>query len=334
MTLEAKLYDGVSSQEHCVEIHFSDDKRVVIDEFNLNEPIESVKISSRLGNTPRVIEFSSGIRVKCEDNDTIDKILNRLEYKKGVVHKLESSWKFAISSLAAIVFFTIFMLTFGADYSADLLASKLPQNTLDSASKKALSQLDKGYLHKSNLSNERKVEIIKLFNKLTNGDKHYKLHFRSSPKMGPNAFMLPSGDTILLDELVFLDKDPNLYGTLGVLAHEKGHYIYKHGLKSLIKGTIATTLVSYLSGDVTFLATTIPTILITSKYSRENEREADIYAKSELKRLKISSKPLANIFKELNIYVKKRGSKSESSLISWVSSHPTTKSRIDYFNKD
>lgn len=335
MKVLAKLYDGVSSKEHLVEIEFTNDKRVVIKEFGINEPLESVKIATRLGNTPRVIEFSNGIRCKSDENDKIDKILEKLDINVAPIHKLEKSWKLAVASVLAIAIFIVFMLTAGADYTAEFLANRLPQSTLDSASKITLKQLDKRYLHKSNLSNDRKVQILKLFKKLTNNDPHYKLHFRSSPIMGPNAFALPSGDVVLLDELVFLDKDKNLYGVLGVLAHEKGHYVYKHGLKGLIKGTIATSVVSYFTGDVSFVVTTLPTALITSKYSREYETQADHYAKSELKRLNISSKPLANIFIEMEKYYnKKYGKDNKKSALDWLSTHPVTAKRIEYFNQD
>jgi len=336
MIVMAKLYDGISSKEHIVQIEFTNDKRVVIKSFNINEPIEDVKISTRLGNTPRLIEFKNGIRCKCDDNDKIDEILQTLKLKNAPIYKLESSWKLAVASVVAIAIFIIFMLTAGAGYTAEFLADRLPQNILDKASHITLEQLDKSYLHKSNLSNEKKAQIIKLFRKLTNDDKHYKLHFRSSPAIGPNAFALPSGDIVLLDELVFLDKDKNLYGILGVLAHEKGHYVYKHGLKSIIKGTIATSVISYFTGDISFIVTTLPTALITSKYSREFETQADRYAKSELKRLKISSKPLAKLFIDMEKYFnKKYGSKNDkSSALDWFSTHPVTKDRIKYFNKD
>ncbi|MCF6240833.1 MAG: M48 family metalloprotease, partial [Bacteroidales bacterium] len=87
-----------------------------------------------------------------------------------------------------------------------------------------------------------------------------------------------------------------------VLAHEKGHYVYKHGLKGLIKGTIAIAVVSYVTGDVSFIATALPTAMVTSKYSREFETQADKYAKSELKRLNIPSKPLVKMFIEMEKY--------------------------------
>ena len=332
MKVRAKFYDGKSSKEYLAIVKFTKDRRLVIEDFNIDVPLSSVEISSRLGDTPRVINLPGGERCKCDDNDTIDEILDTLNIKRSKIYKLERSWKLAIASVALIVAFIIFMLTAGADYSANFLANILPKHSLDYASKKGLARLDKTLLHKSNLSKDKKAQILALFDKLTNGSKDYKLHFRSSPKIGANAFALPSGDVVLLDELVMLDKDKNLYGVLGVLAHEKGHVVYKHGLKGLIKGAIASTVVGYVTGDLSFIATTIPTVVITSKYSQKFESQADNYAKSELKRLGISSKPLAKLFINLEkFYAKKQHDNNSTNYFGWMSTHPATKKRIEFF---
>ena len=335
MKIDAKFYDGVSSKEHNVTIEFTQDKRLKIDEFNIDVALENVKISSRLGSTPRVIHLPNGQRCKSSQNDKIDKILESLDISHSKVHKLERSWKAAIASVTLIAAFVIFMLTAGADYSAKFLANILPEDSLDYASKQALKQLDKDMLHKSNLSKEKKQKILALFKKLTNNNPRYRLYFRSSPKMGANAFALPSGDVVLLDELVFLDKDKELRGVLGVLAHEKGHVVYKHGLQSIIKGAVATTVIGYITGDISYLATTLPTIAITSKYSREFETQADHYAKKELNRLGVSSKPLARLFINLeDFYNKKHKDSNATSYLDWLSTHPVTQKRIEYFMQD
>ena len=335
MKIRAKMYDGVSSKEHNVEIDFSKDKRLIIASHGIDVPLASVKISSRLGSTPRVIHLPNGERCKSDENDKIDEILDKLNIKRSKVHKLERSWKLAIASVVLIASFVGFMLTGGAKYSAEFLAKVLPQNSLDYASHRALAQLDKHYLHKSNLSADKKAKILAMFKKLTHEDSRYKLHFRSSPLMGANAFALPSGDVVLLDELVFLDKDKELRGVLGVLAHEKGHVVYKHGLKGIIKGAVASTVIGYVTGDLSFIATTLPTVMVTSSYSREFESQADQYAKSELKRLGVSSKPLAKLFINLEgFYNKKHKESNSTKFLDWMSSHPATKDRVKFFMQD
>jgi len=333
--ITAKLYDGKSSKEHNVVVEFTPTKRLRVDSFNIDFPLEEVDISSRLGSTPRVIHLPNGMRLKSEENDKIDEILKSLNISHSKTHNLERSWKIAIASIVLIAAFVVFMLTAGADYSADILAKFIPKESLDYASKKALSQLDRGPLHKSNLTQDKKIKILKMFKSLTKNEKRYKLHFRSSPQIGPNAFALPSGDIVLLDELVFLDKDKELKGILGVLAHEKAHIVYKHSLKGLIKGSIAATVISYVSGDLSFMVTTLPTLIVTSKYSREFESQADRYAKEQLKSMGESTKPLAKLFINLEEYEHKRNKDSNvSKYLNIFSTHPITQKRIEYFMKD
>ena len=335
MKIRAKMYDGASSKEHSVEIEFTKLKRLIIKSHGIDVPLDSVKISSRLGSTPRVLHLPNGARCKSEENDKIDEILDTLEIKHSKIHKLERSWRLAIASILLIAVFVAFMLTAGANYSAAILADILPKTTLDYASKRGLAQLDKRYLHKSNLDKKKQAKILAMFKKLTNGEKRYKLHFRSSPAIGANAFALPSGDVVLLDELVLLDKDKELRGVVGVLAHEKGHVVYKHGLKGIIKGAVASTVVGYVTGDLSFIVTTLPTIMVTSSYSREFESQADHYAKSELKRLGISSKPLGKLFMNLEeFYSKKHKDSNATKYLDWMSSHPATEDRIKYFMQD
>lgn len=333
MKIHAKMFDGNSSKEHAVIIEFTSDKRLKIRSHSIDLDLKDVQISSRLGNTPRVLQLPNGERCKSDENDKIDAILQKLDIKRPFIHKLERSWKFAFISVAIVTLLVGFMLTIGANYTAAFLASRLPDTTLDKASKNSLQLLDKKYLHKSNLSLKKKVKILKLFKKLTHNNPRYKLHFRASPRMGPNAFALPNGDIVLIDSLVYLDKDPHLYGILGVLAHEKGHVVYKHGLQGLIKGAIVGTVIGYVTGDLSFITTAAPTMLLTSKYSRQFETQADGYAKSELHKLNITTRPLGKLFINLEKFSKSKESNS-TDYFPWLSSHPVTSKRIDYFMQD
>jgi len=342
MEITALYFDGQHSKIHTVTMIFTADQRLLIPEHAIDLPISEITIRNRLGNTPRIIELPDGARCKVPDNDQLDTILNHLAIKQGSIHRWERSWKLALGSIALIAVFIVFMLTAGADYSAALIARIIPDGTLDGVSRTTLAQLDKHYLHPSKLSETKKQHILKLFDTLTQGESRYQLHFRSSPELGPNAFALPSGDIVLLDELVLLDTQKDLHGLLGVLAHEKGHIVYRHTLKAAIKGTVAAAIIGYFTGDATFIASTLPTLMISAQYSRTFEREADLYAKRELDRLQISSRPLADLFAKLdrNAAVTQtehnhsHSAKTRFRLPDWISTHPPTKERIDFFMQD
>ncbi len=329
MLVDAVLYDGKSSKEHQVVLDFTFGRRVKIASHNIDIALDELEISSRLGNTPRVLEFPNGIRCKSQENDKIDQILLDFDIKKSKTHKIESSWGLSIGAVLITIAFVGFMLTYGANYTANFIASILPQNTLDRVSEITLEKLEKGYLFPTKLSEENQTILQTHFDKLTQGDARYTLLFRSSKKIGANAFALPSGDIVLTDQLVALSRDRQFRDILGVLAHEKGHVVHQHSLRMAIKTGLAGVIIGYMTGDISILATGIPTVLINSSYSREFEHEADVHAVEELKKMNISTIYIANLFEALE---KEHGGEGNSSTALEVfSSHPLTHERIEYF---
>ncbi len=328
MLINAVLYDGKSSKEHEVVIDFTPEKRVIIVSHEIDVPLSEVIFESRLGNTPRVLSFENGMRCKSRENDKLDQVLKEFGLSKSKAYKIESSLGLTLGSVMITIGFVWFMLTTGSTYTANALASVLPPSTLTEVSEVTMTQLEESYLKPSKLSDRQERIIQAHFNKLTEGELGYKLHFRSSPTMGANAFALPSGDIVLTDQLVALSQDNEFRDILGVLAHEKGHVVKKHSLRIAIKTGISGAIFGYITGDVSILASTIPTILINSSYSREFEHEADVYAVKELKKMKISTKYIATLFEVLE---KKHGGEENATVMSMFASHPLTSERIDYF---
>ena len=328
MQIDAVLYDGKSSKEHHVSIEFTFGRRVKIASHQIDIALNEVKFGSRLGNTPRVLEFPNGVRCKSRENDKIDQILLDFDIKKSKTHKIESSWGLSLGAVLITIGFVWFMLTSGATYTAQIIASTLPQSTLDEVSELTMKQLEEGYLYPSRLSDAQKNILQHHFDRLTKGEPRYKLHFRSSERMGANAFALPSGDIVLTDQLVKLSQDNQLRDILGVLAHEKGHVVEKHSLRMAIKVGIAGVIIGYITGDISILATGIPTILINSSYSREFEREADAHAVKELQKMGISTQYIATLFERL---AQEHKMDENSTLTQLITTHPMTNERVDYF---
>ena len=332
MLIDALLYDGKSSKEHEVVVEFTFGRRVLIASHQIDVALDEVKIESRLGNTPRVLNFPNGVRCKSQDNDKIDQLLRDFDISKSKAYRIESSWALSLGAVLITIGFVWFMLTGGASYTANAIATILPQSTLDEVSAMTLSKLEESYLDDSNLSEETRGILQEHFDRLTHGEKRYHLHFHSAPEMGANAFALPSGDVVLTDELVALSRDSEYRDILGVLAHEKGHVVHKHSLRMAIKTGIAGVIIGYVTGDISVIATSIPTILINSSYSREFEHEADVYAVEALREMNVSTIYIAELFESL---AKEHHELDQNStLIGLVSSHPLTSERIDFFNSN
>ena len=65
------------------------------------------------------------------------------------------------------------------------------------------------------------------------------------------------------------------------MAHEVGHVIHRHGLRTLIQKSSLAVLLVLVTGDVSTsssIITALPAILIEAGYSQTMEREADTYA--------------------------------------------------------
>ncbi len=321
--IDAKLYDEKSSQSKGVKVEFLDDKRVIIkgnDSFK-ELTFDSLKISSRVGNTHRVITSPNGEVLHSFDNDLIDRAIKLYSNRSQLAFKLESSYKFAIISIVAIVAVVALYLTVGLDISAKAVAKMTPYSIKETISKTTLTNLDKYILEDSNLSKEQKLRVTKIFKTLTNNSPKYKLHFRKG--MGINAFALPDGEIVVLDELVkFCDKDDDMI--FGVLAHERGHVDLDHSMQLIAKSSMVGVLIAYFTGDVSSSITGIVASVINAKFSREYESQADIFAKKLMLSHHKDPKHLADFF----IKIEKKYHLDPSDVTSFFASHPSDKDRI------
>ena len=98
----------------------------------------------------------------------------------------------------------------------------------------------------------------------------FSLLFYHEGLISPNAFALPNGNLLVTNEISKLLSEDEL---TTILIHEMGHVLYKHGLRSLIEGSIIWALLLSISGNTNWAG--LPTALLTNGYSRDFETEAD-----------------------------------------------------------
>jgi Zn-dependent protease with chaperone function len=201
----------------------------------------------------------------------------------------------------------------------------------------------------SRLTGERQRQVRGLFRDMSRdlpGSQSMRLEFRSSDKVGANAFALPSGIIVVTDGLVELAQhDEEL---TGVLAHETGHLLNRHALRNVLQNSGTALVIALVTGDITSvsaLSAGLPTALVEAKYSRDFEIEADDAAVAYMRRRGIPVHFYADMLKRLEEdHEKKRGAggkgeksakteKAEkgdkSSMTDFFSSHPVTRERIE-----
>ena len=319
MFISADYFDGKSSKKERVVIGF-DDKFITLkgEITDKKIPIKDSTFSDRLANTPRKILFDDGSVAYSDENDKIDKIVDK---KSLFIYTVESKMRYILFSLMMVIVAIIFLFTSGSNLIANIVAKNMPQSIEKKLSNATLKMLDSHILLKSKLKISKKEHIKKIFYKLTNNSNQYRLHFRRG--IGENAFALPSGDIIITDELIrFSNGDDDM--VFGVLAHEIGHIEHKHSLKILVKFSLSTAIISYITGDISSFVTILGSSIINANYSREYESQADRYAKIMMQKNDINPKHLADFF------IKMKDKNLKNKKYNYFDSHPPNQDRIDY----
>ena len=177
----------------------------------------------------------------------------------------------------------------------------------------------------------------------TNNNINKNIKFSVILDENPNAFI--NEKRILFITTGLLKYTPTYEAMIGVLAHELGHLENYHITKRIdaIKNLKSINKLSTLSIIATSLLANNPDYLLQSMlanqvsiqnyysaFSREQEREADLYAAQTLNQLQISSEPLKSFLKILEKKSFQKGYNEENFKFS---SHPVYKERFDILNK-
>ncbi|HEU5185487.1 MAG TPA: M48 family metallopeptidase [Gemmatimonadaceae bacterium] len=153
--------------------------------------------------------------------------------------------------------------------------------------------------------------------------------FRVVDSEVPNAFAIPGG--FIFVNRGILERAETASELAGVLAHEIGHVVERHGLEQMAKAqntNAAVSLVYVLLGRAPGAAEQVALQVAGSawmaKHSREAEMEADRVAVRYLTLAGLDPRGMPRFFERL--LEEERGSPNE--LLAWFSTHPLTEDRI------
>jgi Zn-dependent protease with chaperone function len=344
--LRGYWYNGQSSARMPCELQVDQSGNMVVLDEGGNRlyagMFHHLEVSSRLGNTPRFINFPQGQRLETADNDLVDQLLaeHHPRSHNGWLHKLESRKRFVLATLITVLAFIWMIVQYGAPVVAKAGAAWIPQKAVRIIGKQALGALDKAYFQPSRLPVDVRDRIKAHFSSAMADHPQLSLRvvFRYGGELGPNAFALPDGTVVFTDAMVKLAKDDD--ELLAVFAHEIGHVKYRHSMQRLIQDSTLAFLLSVIAGDISgtsevFLG--IPIFLTELGYSRKFEREADAYAFDYLRRTGKSTLHFANLMHRLEQSVTckdkdeicKKRAKNSSKWSNYLSSHPPTDERIN-----
>jgi Zn-dependent protease with chaperone function len=137
----------------------------------------------------------------------------------------------------------------------------------------------------------------------------------------PNAFALPGGHSFYFSAL--LDQTETADEFAGVMAHELGHVVHRHGMEQLISTSATGLLIGFILGDMTGLSVAggVGAALIDSRFSREAERQADRFAADVAKRMAFQPAGLANLLDRV------AADDQMTAALALLSTHPLTSER-------
>ncbi|MFA6120688.1 MAG: M48 family metallopeptidase [Sideroxydans sp.] len=331
--ISARYFDGKTTAAKAVELSLVGQEWVLRgDDLELRYPLLQTQISERLGNTPRLLTFADGGHCEVTDHVALDQMLEAAGVRRSWVDGMQHSLGWALLASLAIVAVLIASYVYLLPWSAGVIAQRVPDAVLQKMGSSTLDTLDKLMLQPSKLDATRQQALTAAYAKLQplpDSKMSYHIVFRSSPRMGPNAFALPDGTIVMLDELVALtEKDDEI---VAVLAHERGHIEQRHAMRMVLQSSAVGLVMTWYMGDVSSLLATVPAVILQASYSRDMERESDEYAERTLQLNGLSPCLLATALEKLEAAHLSRNEKTRSTqdeAMDYLSSHPATPERI------
>ncbi|MGD9906000.1 MAG: M48 family metallopeptidase [Vicinamibacterales bacterium] len=280
MTAHGFYYDGRTSRSHAVTVAVEAGIVHLRGEgVDVAVPVDRVELEPALGSLPRRLDLPDGasclVDAAFELPDAATAVPQRVE---RWANELEVRWWPALLAAAAVMILLWGGISVGVPVLARVVAARMHPGVEQQMGSQALATLDRMALAASELPEPRREALRARFAALADlaGGGPYVLEFRKSPAVGPNAFALPGGTVVLLDELVATARADD--EIVAVLAHEIGHLHGRHTMRHVLQTSVAGVLVAAVVGDVLSLssyAAALPAFLLDARYSRDFEREAD-----------------------------------------------------------
>jgi len=327
--LQAKYFDGRSTRVRAVNLSVAGDDLVIAGEdVNLQIPFANVSVDERLGRAPRRLRLDGGAFCEVRDLEALDALLATTAHRDGWVDRMQRRLQFVLFSIVACVALLGAAYKWGLPWAAAKGARHLPPAIGKTLAVQTLKILDGNILESSKIPEERQAALradLLALQLPEGGTPDSELLFRRSRQLGANAFTMPDGTIIVLDDLITSIGDDRQ--TLAVFAHELGHAYGRHGLQLLLQSSAVGAFWTLYVGDISSLLAAAPAAVVQARYSQEFERQADDYGAALLMRNGISPALLADALDKL------AKSHSGPSKGGYLSSHPPTDERMRHLRE-
>ena len=319
-------HDGRVSHTRPVQVRAADGLLSLEGEgIAVSYPLGAVRLEPSLGDLPRRLDLPDG--GSCLVDPEFELPVSSSDVPKRLerwVNELEGHWPAALAAAGVVLGLLWGGIVFGVPVVAKQVAMRMSPVVERQMGRQAVAALDRLALQPSKLPGHRQTALAERFAELTRlagADGEYTLLFRASPSVGPNAFAIPGGTVVLLDELVEVAEHDDEIAA--VLAHEIGHLYERHAMRHLLQTSVAGVLVAAVVGDVlsaSSYAAALPALLLEARYSRQFESEADDFGLVVLDRAGIDRAHFVRLLSRLE-------AEHGDGLPGFLSTHPRARDR-------
>jgi predicted Zn-dependent protease len=332
--LAADWFDGHSARARPVQawieggrLHFDDQ----------SEALDRLTWPERQRHGQRQILLPAGGLLSFADATAFDSWARASGRPDSVVVRWQQSWRLAVLSLLLLLGGLVAGYRWGLPWAIDRTVDILPASAEQRLGRQVLAGLEGDWLQPSRLSDaQQRAWQDRWARRLAQAQsvsrvplpERFVIHIRDGGKrLGPNAFALPGGDIVITDALLTLMADePDAVMT--VLAHELGHVHHRHGLRLILHAGAVGVVTSVIVGDFSALLAAAPAVLASNAYSRDNEREADLYGRTLARAGGADTSRMAVFFERL---ARQRAGVDDHVVAIAISSHPADAERVKFF---
>ncbi|MEI8267979.1 MAG: M48 family metallopeptidase [Betaproteobacteria bacterium] len=291
-----------------------------------HHPLATLGLGERWqrGPYPVVLPAGGTLWLQGADAAFMGALLREAGRRQPVAY-LWRSWPAVLACLLMLVALLVWLDRQGVALAARAVLPLVPLKVDEAVGQRAWETVDRSWFAASSREGTD-VNLRLRFDAMAQAcgqGRSLRLVFRSS-KSGPgfNAFALPDGTVVLLDGMAqALTEDEGL----AVLAHEIGHVVHRHGMSGLVQSLGLLSVAGAVLGDFSTVAASALGTVQGLRYSREAEREADLFARRCLLRVGVDPRVMATLWSKLAAEAARQGA---DAIPAWLSTHPGFDERL------
>ncbi len=293
-------------------------------------PIAQARLEPALGSAPRRVRLPGGHLFLTRDPAIAD-LLGEPAGQQGI-GRFETSRRWLVVAVGMIFLAGWLLWSQGVPVAARAAARVTPvswMSLMDDSSLQVLGVTMKIRAHSDEIRQAKTQDILDRLSAKLETQREFKLLIADVHL--PNAFALPGGTVVVTQGLLYEVWPENGTGSddvmAGVLAHEIGHVVERHGLENLYSSSAVYLLMSLIFGDAGMLFEHVLVngqALLELAYSRDHERSADDFGLALSRQAGYDPEGLIGFLERIQAMEEAEG----FAMPAWASTHPNTQKRI------